>query len=290
VATRIFGLDIDTTERATRDEVASYLSGILANRRTMYEISANVVMMDERPDFGKMHVVGASLFGLSDPVDLMVTGLAHLFTYINLGWEVGILNEFRANQQYGATKAQLLEVVMAAQLSAGMRGLECVYRAVGMLLRDFHDPSAPARFPEGWAPDMPAFHAGLDMSTRELTDHDIVVLNDWYLRTIGEVPSWVELFAKHHPRFLKAQRLKWESAFRGALPKQMMSILMLRHSTYMGYRDGIREAALLARAWGVSRQWVISMLASTAYYHAGSSALYVAHDAVADLFENWPSS
>jgi hypothetical protein len=280
-------MNIDSMQPASREEVASYLAGILANRRTMYELSANVVMMDERPDFGKFHVIGASLFGLRDPVQLMVNGLAHLHTYINVGWEVGILNEFRANQQYGASKAQLLEVVMTAQLSAGMRGLECVYRAVGTMLRDFQDPPTPAEFPAGWAPDVAAFRAGLDTSTRELTEADLTALTNWYQTTIGEVPRWVPFLARYHPEFLKAQRLKWEAAFRGALPKQMMPILMLRHSTFMGHQDGIREGALLAKAWGVSREWIVNAVACTAYYHAGSSCLYVAEAAIADVLDNW---
>jgi hypothetical protein len=176
---------------------------------------------------------------------------------------------------------------MTAQLSAGMRGMECVYRAVGTLLRDFQDPPTPAAFPAGWAPDMAAFRAGLDMSTRELTDADRKALEAWYQTTIGEVPRWVTFFAKYYPQFLKAYRLKWEAAFRGALPKQMMPLLMLRHSILMAYPAGIREAALLGKAWGVSRDWLVSTVACSAYYHGGPSSLSLAEEALSDVFDTW---
>jgi hypothetical protein len=67
----------------------------------------------------------------------------------------------------------------------------------------------------------------------------------------------------------------------------MMPILMLRHSTFMGYQDGIREAALLGKAWGVSREWIVNAVACTAYYHAGASSLYGAEAAIADVLDNW---
>ena len=284
------GLNMDNLDETSPAEVEAYLSRLLSNRGPIYEVTSSLVWFDERPDFAKRARWGGRLFGSPDPVQIVMSGIAHLFTYINVCWEAGILNEFKSLQRQGLTKAQLMEIVMAAQLSAGFKGLESVYRAVGMLLRDFQDRPEPAAWPEGWAPDRGAFQSGLDLSTRELTGADRRAIFTWYEKTIGEVPRSIEFVANYHPEFLKAYRIKWEGALRGALPKQVMPYLMLRHNTHNGFRDGIREAALLGRAWGMSRRWIMYAVTCTAYYCTGIDALYIARDALQDVFDNWDST
>ena len=62
---------------------------------------------------------------------------------------------------------------MHAQFSAGIRGLECGYRALGIILGDYVERPEPAVLPAGWEPDMPAFYCGLDPTTKELTPKPI---------------------------------------------------------------------------------------------------------------------
>lgn len=276
------GLDIDNLEETTQDQVDLYLTRMWRDRRPLYEVSANSVWLDHRPDFAKLHRRGARLFGRPQPANILMLSLANVHTYIHLAWEVGILNEFLVLQRLGVTKAQLMEVVMTAQISAGMRGLECVYRAVGVMLRDFQDKPTPAPFPAEWAPDTAAFRCGLDLSTPELSKSELAALTGWYTATIGEVPRSVSYSARAHPQFLKAYRAKWEGAFRGALPKQVMPYLMLRHNTVNGYRDGIREAALLGKAWGLSKAWIMHAIAGTAYYFSGLEVMSIVDDALGD--------
>jgi hypothetical protein len=145
----------------------------------------------------------------------------------------------------------------------------------------------PAAFPVGWAPDSEAFKSGIDPSTLELTEADRRSLFGWYERTLGEVPRSVQFAARYNPSFLKAFRLKWENAFKGALPKQMMPLLMLRNNTLAGRRDGMREAALLAKAWGVRSEWVVHTVTHLAYYFIGLEGLYAAEDALADVLARW---
>jgi hypothetical protein len=270
----------------SREESDAFLSYLRRDRGPLYELTANTVWFENRPDFAKLHRRATSLFDDPQRVKAMVMSFANLHTYINLGWEVGILNEFRVLQKQGITRAQLMDVVMTAQLTSGMRGLECVYRAVGGILRDFQDRPAPAVFPEGWSSDADAFRCGLDPSTKDLTNADLAALRAWYLRSVGSVPRWVELSAQHHPRLLKATRAKWEGAFRGGLPKQVMPYLMLRHNALMGYADGVREAALLGRAWGLSKDWVIDAVWWTAYYFTGMEVLS-SLDGLAEVLSEW---
>ncbi len=279
------GLNLDSLEMS-QEESDAFLSYLRRDRGPLYEVTANTVWFENRPDFAKLHRRATSLFDDPQRVKAMVMSFANLHTYINIGWEVGILNEFRVLQKQGITRAQLMDVVMTAQLTSGMRGLECVYRAVGGILRDFRDRPTPAVFPDGWSADPEAFQCGLDASSKDLTPGDLTGLRAWYLRNVGEVPRWVELSVTHHPRLLKATRAKWEGAFRGGLPKQVMPYLMLRHNTFMGYADGVREAALLGKAWGLTREWVIDAVWWTAYYFTGMEVLS-SLSGLADVLSNW---
>jgi hypothetical protein len=279
------GLDLDSLTM-TQEESDHFLSHLRRDRGPLYEVTANTVWFEHRPDFAKLHRRATSLFDDPLRVKAMVMSFANLHSYINLAWEVGILNEFRVLQKQGVTRAQLLDVVMTAQLTSGMRGLECVYRGVGGIVRDFQDRATPATFPAGWTADSAAFQAGLDTSTKDLTPTDLERLTAWYRGTIGEVPLWVTMGAAHHPRLLKATRLKWEGAFRGGMPKQVMPYLMLRHNTLNGYADGVREAALLGKAWGMTKDWVVDAVWWTAYYFTGMEVLSSLRG-LAEVLDTW---
>jgi hypothetical protein len=179
---------------------------------------------------------------------------------------------------------QIMELVMFSQLYAGMRGLGHVYRAVGDLLPAFGEPPVVVVFPESWAADPQAFKCGLDFSTREMTHQDLLNLTGWYERTIGYVPKSIQFGLKRNPQFVKVNRAKWEVALK-TLPKQVAPYLMLRHHTITGQRDGLREAALLAKAWGMSSQWIVQGITGTAMYFTGMEGLYAAYEAVDDLLD-----
>jgi hypothetical protein len=204
-----------------------------------------------------------------------------------MAWETGILNTVHSCRRQGVTRGQLLDVFMAGQLTGGPRGAENIYRAVWMMLRDYRDRPAPAEFPDGWTADDAAFRCGLDLSTLELTSADRDAIFGWYERTIGYVPASVSFAAEHHARFLKNYRAKWEGAFRGGLPKQMLPYMTLRYCTINGFREGIRENALLAKAWGMQREYVVHAVMSSAYYMNGLPAISVAQDALADILSDW---
>jgi hypothetical protein len=94
---------------------------------------------------------------------------------------------------------------------------------------------------------------------------------------------------EYHPRFLKNYRAKWEGAFRGGLPKQMVPYMTLRYCTINGFREGIRENALLGKAWGMRREYVVHAVASSAYYMNGLPAVSVAAEALGDILRTWDS-
>src|SRR5712692_4004323 len=259
-------------------------------RGHFYQLTADLIMLEHRPDYAKALYDAIPSFRNrlretgeeeSDAVELIAESLQHLPMYILYGWETGIYNEFRHLRFRGLSKAQLMELVMFAQLQAGMRGLQLVYNSVSRLLVDLPDVAAPAPFPKGWAPDPDAFKAGLDLSTRELTAADQSAIAQWYERTVGYLPKSVSFAMTYHPEFYKWHRARWEVIFQ-TLPKQTAPYVMLRQHMLTGNTDALREAVLLGKAWGITREWTVHGFVATAYY-TGFEALYHAYDAVGDI-------
>jgi len=280
-------MDTANLEMTTRDEINAELLRLLENRQALYDVSSELIMLDYRPEFAKLHRRGSRALGFELKGASLLDSLGHLFVYIHTAWETGILNTVHSCRRQGVTREQLLDVFMAGQLTGGPRGAENIYRAVWMMLRDYRDRPQRAEFPDSWAADDAAFRCGLDLSTPELTPADHRALTDWYSATIGYVPNSVAFAAEYHPRFLKNYRARWEGAFRGGLPKQMMPYMTLRYCTINGFRDGIRENALLAKAWGMQREYVVHAITSSAYYMNGLPAVSVAAEALSHVLTVW---
>lgn len=281
------GLDLTDLDRTTPEEVNQNLARVWSWRGPMYEMYANSLMLDYAPDFAKLHRWGSDFFGRPSHVNIILLSSQNIHSYMMLGWETGILNEFITLRRNGMSKEKVMELVMFSQLYAGMRGLGHVFRAVGETLPAYGPPVEPlAPFPEGWAADPGAFKAGLDLSTREMTEPDRAKLTAWYEETVGYLPKSIQFGLKYHPQFVKVNRAKWEVAIK-TLPKQIAPYLMLRHHTITGSVEGLREAALLAKAWGVTRELVIQGIAGSAMYFTGFEGLYAAQEAVDDLLDDW---
>jgi hypothetical protein len=258
----------------------------------MYQSTADSIMFDHRPDYARFFYEGLRAFRTrleqtgtdnSNPVQLTITSFQHLPMYILYGWETGIYNEFRHLQSRGLSKAQLMELVMYAQLQAGIRGLQLVYNAVGKHLPDWRDGPGEVPLPEGWAADPDAFKAGLDFSSRELTEQDRHAITNWFRGTIGYVPDSVVFAMTYHPEFYKWYRARWEIIFQ-KLPKQTAPYVMIRQHMLTGNQAALREAVLLGKAWGITREWLVHGFSVTGYY-TGFEALHAAHEAVDDILQ-----
>jgi len=256
----------------------------------VYQSTADSILFDHRPDYARFFYEGLRTFRTrlelthtetSNPVQLTITSFQHLPMYILYGWETGIYNEFRHLQSRGLSKAQLMELVMFAQLQAGIRGLQLVYNAVGKHLPDWQDGPGEVPLPEGWAADPEAFKAGLDLSVRALTDADHAAITRWFESTIGYVPDSVKFAIAYQPEFYKWHRARWEIIFQ-TLPKQTAPYVMLRQHMLTGNHAALREAVLLGKAWGITREWLVHGFVATGYY-TGFEALNAAFEAVDDI-------
>ncbi|MBO0730685.1 MAG: hypothetical protein J2P57_15620 [Acidimicrobiaceae bacterium] len=295
------GLNLDNLEETADEEINTFLThsrigshesayGERLVRGPLdpgprYDMTANSLWLYTRPDFAKLHGRVLRAWGATGINSRIITGgsATNLHTYINQGWEIGIENCTRGLQVRGFTKAQLMELVMHAQMSAGIRGLEVVSRALGVILGDFVERDILPDWPEGWAPDMEPFYCGLDPSTMDLTPGDLRNIEEWYERTIGWQPPRIRFLAKHEPATLKAIRARWEAVFKGALPKQMMPYLSLRHNIVSGNPGGLKEAALLAKAWGVTDPIIVNTVVQGAYYFCGPERLDMAEEVLAEV-------
>lgn len=289
------GLDLSNIDHTAPEEVDAYLATRWKGRGPLYDQYAMSLMLDYAPDFAKLHWWGAEVFRSLpsapdeyDAANATPNSLQQLHSYMVLGWETGIRNQFRVLRRLGFTRAQIMEVVMFARLVAGMRGLGHVYHAIGDVLPDYQDGHGTPRFPDGWAADPAAFDCGLDLSTPELTDLDRVNLTGWYERTLGYVPNSVVFGMRWDPRVLKVHRAMWERAIK-TLPKQVAPYLMLRDATLNGDRDALKEAALLGKAWGLTPDWIVRGITQTVHYFTGLRGMYAAYDVVDEILENWES-
>jgi hypothetical protein len=280
------GLDLSQMDSITKEEIDSNLMHVYGWRGGTYEFGANALMLDYAPDFAKLHRAGSDLFGRPDPVNILLLGTQNIASYVMLGWETGIFNQFNTLRRNGLTKEEIMELVMFTQLYAGMRGLGHVYRAVGDVLPAFGPPTVAPTFAEGWAPDPQAFKSGLDLTTREMTAADRENLTNWYETTIGYVPKSIAFGLKYHPDFVKVNRAKWEVAIK-TLPKQFAPHLMIRMNMLTGSVQGLREAVLLAKAWGISRKHVVNGLSNTVMYFTAFEGYQTAFQALDDILENW---
>ena len=283
------GLNLDNIEETSQEEIDAHLTTRWRGRGPLYDMYASSLMFDWNPEFGKLHWWGAEVFRTLpsdpngyDPMFATPNSIQQLHSYMMLGWETGIRNQFRVLRRLGFTRAQIMEIVHFSRLSAGMRGLGHVYHAIGDVLPDYADGHGSPDYPPGWAADPAAFKSGLDLSTREFTDADRRNLTAWYERTIGYVPNSVAFGMKYDPQFLKIHRAMWEVAIK-TLPKQVVPYLMLRDATLTADRDALRESALLGKAWGLTRDWIVRGVTQTVHYFTGMRGMYAAHDALDEI-------
>jgi hypothetical protein len=277
-------LNLMDVEHTTQEEINADYMRAWRFRGPLYIIQANSLMFDHDPKFGKLHYWGAAIFGGANPVNVTLLSIQNVHSYMMLGWETGIRNEFTVMRRNGMPKEGYMELVMFSQLYAGMRGLGHVYHAIGDFLAVTGEPPDGAKtpWPEGWAVDREGFKAGIDMTTRSLTDSDRQRLTEWYEKTIGYLPASIDWGMKHHPEFIKVNRAKWENAIK-TLPKQAAPYMMMRHHMIQGDRPALRESALLGKAWGITSERIVHGLCATAFYFTGFEGLYAAYDALEDI-------
>ena len=121
------GLDLSNLEHTTPAEINAYLTSRWKGRGPLYDQYATSLMLDYAPDFAKLHWWGAEVFrslpsdpDTYDPSFGTPNSIQQLHSYMVLGWETGIRNQFRVLHRLGFTRAQFLD--RAVDRRGGARG------------------------------------------------------------------------------------------------------------------------------------------------------------------------
>ena len=278
------GLDLSAPDSWTEQEQASFTAFYMAfKNQTM---PGHDFWIANRPDVLKRYRLQTLQMDSAEGRPFSKIGtLCYLHYYAIVGFEDGIRYQIvNAQKRGGATKAAVLATLAVAFLHAGPLGMRFVATSSQEYLRDFEEPAEQSGWPDGWASDPEAFRAGLDFSTPDLSARELVALELWYERVCGEVPAYVRFLGRHRPKVLKAYRQRFEFAIGDAMPKQMMPLLQLQWNAIRGCAAGIRDAALMARGFGVSRAFALDAV-SRAMVYCGPTGVAVVEQAAGDVFD-----
>lgn len=240
--------------------------------------------LEFRPDVLKRHKLRTATRTVGPGYPL--PALAALHQYVISGFSDGIGYEIELARTMGARRGDILDTISVAFIHSGHPGMYQVTRHADAL-RNYTELPDAERFPPNWSFDPGAFDSGMDYSVREATPEDLRRLTDWYERVLGEVPKNARFLAEHRPDLLKAYRNRYEHAIRESLPAQMLPFLMLHYNAVRGFKDGIRENALLAKALGLTRPQVLNAIC-LAELHGGAEVFDVVAEAAGDVLAQLP--
>jgi hypothetical protein len=210
---------------------------------------------------------------------------SYLALYSLLGYETGVSYVLRGLIDKGLTRQEILETIALSFVWSGPAGMETVARVTRAIDWPPPDPGERFSWPEGWAADPAAFESGLDFTSPDLSAAEREMLESWYIRYAGEVPPSVRLLAEFAPAVLKAQRGRYEKLLIHQ-PKQVMPIARLHFSVQTRTPAGIRENVLLARGFGVTRDFVRKTIQNALVYGGLEAAGLVEREA-GDVLRDW---
>jgi hypothetical protein len=276
------GLDLSNLDGVTDEERRAFASqheDSLGHAHRGLEF-----LLDNRPDALKRFRLFLHLGYMSQqPSDQKVCGFALIAYYALLGYEVGCRYLIRANQGFGLSKAECMDAIALAFLCVGPRGLETMSR--GLEGYQWSEPVSRDVFPDGWAFDSEAFVSGLDYSTTAMSASELRKLEEWYERTLGEVPGYVRFLGRYRPEILKVYRNRYEHTIR-VLPKQVVPYTLLHYNVIRGCAAGIRENVLLAKGFGVTKSLTIQAVIAGMEY-GNADAVDLVEKVAGDVFESW---
>jgi hypothetical protein len=274
------GLDVSTPDETTPEEIAAYRAIYTGTNKGL--LDSFEFWLEFRPDVLKRHKARTRHFRTTSGPDYpLVQLLAAIHQYTIGAFREGVAYEVRHAQAVGATRTDIIDALSVAWIHSGHRGMFAAAAYSGYL-RTYVDPPPAQRFPEDWSFDPHAFDSGMDFTTREASKEDMDRLQDWYQRTLGEIPRHVRFLVLHRPGLLKAYRDRYEHAIRDSLPQQMLPYMLICHNVVRGFGPGIRENVLLGRALGMTREQLLDAI-SFSVLHAGINGLDLADEVAGDL-------
>ena len=274
------GLDVSNPDETTPEEIAAYRAIYTGTNKGL--LDSFEFWLEFRPDVLKRHKARTRHFRTTREPDYpLVQLLTAIHQYAIGAFREGVAYEVRHAQAEGALLTDIIDTLSVTWIHSGHRGMFAA-AAYSDYLRSYVDPPLRQRFPESWTFDPHAFDSGMDFSSRDATAEDMDALQDWYQRTLGELPAHVRFLAVNRPGLLKAYRDRYEHAIRDSLPKQMVPYMLLCHNVVRGFGPGIRENVLLGRALGMTREQLLDAICFSVL-HAGINALDLVDEVAGDV-------
>jgi hypothetical protein len=274
------GLDLLNPDVTPPEEWESFREGMRAT--VGYVLPTAELFGEFRPDIWKRF---AAQSRASEPPGAFGSHLRYLHYYAIIGHVSGVLYQIRLVHHGGHTRDEIVETLGLAAFHSPNYGMHDGGAQIADALRSYEDPERRFVWPEGWAADPDAFRSGVDFTSPEMAPGEIELIEEWHRSVSGEVPRYVRFLGTHRPDLLKAYRNRLENLLR-VLPKQMMPFLLLHFETIRGHDEGIREAALLARGFGMTRSQALDAVASALNY-AGHAGISTVDRAAGDVFAEW---
>jgi hypothetical protein len=284
------GMNVSEPEITTPEEYEAFFA--FGDQPTGRPLASYALWADLRPDVLKrllnhVHFIHEE--------ETWSCPLPYLVVYSVGGWPEGVDYIMRICQPStflsgpGYSKDAVIETLAVGFYLAPSWGTVIVADAVRKGLAEFQEPApdAPSPWPEGWEVAPEALKAGLDYSTPDLTDADLRALRDWYERILGEVPSWIDFYARTRPRLLKADRNRWENIVRTGLPNQMFAYLFIYHEAWRGRLNGLREALLLGKGLGMTRDLALDAAWYGSAFLGGTATVSQISDTVDEVIAGW---
>jgi alkylhydroperoxidase/carboxymuconolactone decarboxylase family protein YurZ len=228
-------------------------------------------LIENRPGALKRYRRYAQVVQESCEFPQLFIALLFLHYYMRIGNARGVLYEVIAARKWGATKAEVLDLIQLTFLVSGPFGGNAAAELSTEYLREWSDDEAravPDAWPEEW--DAGRHDRGgseLDFESAALSETELGSLLAWHASVGDGVPAHVELFARHAPALLKALQLRAEHAFRAScLPTQLIPMLELHWAVATGRPRQAAGAARSARRLGVSKGHVMGVIGFGALY------------------------
>ena len=214
-----------------------------------------------------------------------------LFTHTYAANGVGdnCLYQVVSSRQRGFTKAQVIETLSYAYLTAGP-AMNAAAASLSAFLYAWQDDGKASTYewPSDWRTDPKGFRSGIDHQTDEFSATDIEALSAWHKRMTGTTPRYVRAWAKLNGPAYKTNRIRWEGTFGTTLPLQLFPLFTLHLATFRVWPEAVLAALKHARTLGLRRSHVADTLESA--FTCGGEAMMagVLTDEVIDVLETFP--
>jgi hypothetical protein len=283
------GLDLSHPDVTSAEELEAFRA--FADQPGGQPLASYALWAELRPDVLKRTLLFSREVHVSDKFKC---SLPFLNVYAVGGWiegvryQLGLLQGGTFVSESGYSREAVIETLALSNYLAPSWGPVVVADCVRECLTDYRDPDpdAPSPFPEGWKVAPEELRAGLDYSTRELSQADLRALTDWYMRVCGEVPPSVRLTARYRPTLLKADRGRWENIVRSGLPNEMFAYLLIHYEVWRGNPAGARDALLLGRGLGLTKEYAVDAIWYASFF-GSTGTIAASAEVLEEVLDSW---